>query len=659
MATADEYAAWIVKNSAKRGTPEFDTVAQAYQLAKGEETTATFQQQNAPAPQQPGVMDQIVGAGETALTLGTGAVGGTLGTLAGTLQGLSQQILSGQFGTPEAMRAVEKAAAAGAQALTYQPRTQAGQEQVQAVGQVLANVLPPVLPTIAAPGAVMQAVRTAAPTVGAARQIAGAAGQRAATATGQAIARPVQAATTAVRETLGMETPAVATTAPAAGARVSGGAAATPEALRRVTTAEGLPVPIPLTRGGATREAEQLAFEKEQMKGPMGEPLRQRVEQQNLAALQNFDLLAEMTDAQLVDLTATGGAVVKALSDGLANAKAKTRTAYQQARKSPEANVAIDPATKVNFEIDDTPVQISVIDYLNSRPTGVRSADVADSIRAQMRLLDLATVDADGKLVARPATVGRMEDLRREISGIAKFDDATGIRDETILKKLIDLQTEPVAGDLYKKARQLRTQQATKYENRAIVANLIKNRKGMDDPKVAADQVFRKSILNASPDEITFLKRVLMTSGDDGKQAFKELQGATVRHIRDEATKGMGMDSNDRPLVSAAKLHQTVRALDANGRLDLMLGKKNAAIVRDLNDTVRYVSTVPPGTLINSSGTAGTLMAAIAEAGATGALTGLPLPVASGLRQIGKMRQEGRTKAKINDALNALPPVQP
>jgi hypothetical protein len=656
MATADEYAAWIVKNSAKRGTPEFDTVAQAYQLAKGEENTATFQQQNAPLPQQPGVMDQIVGAGETALTLGTGAVGGTLGTLAGTLQGLSQQILSGQFGTPEAMRAVEQAAAKGAQALTYQPRTQAGQEQVQAVGQVLANVLPPVLPAIAAPGAITQAVRSAAPITQATAQRSSAAVQQAARTTGQAIAKPIQAATTAVRETFGMETP----TSPAApGARVSGGAAATPEALRRVTTAEGLPVPIPLTRGGATREAEQLAFEKEQMKGPMGEPLRQRVEQQNLAALQNFDLLAEMTDAQLVDLTATGGAVVKALSDGLANAKAKTRTAYQQARKSPEANVAIDPATKVNFEIDDTPVQISVIDYLNSRPTGVRSADVADSIRAQMRLLDLATVDADGKLVARPATVGRMEDLRREISGIAKFDDATGIRDETILKKLIDLQTEPVAGDLYKKARQLRTQQATKYENRAIVANLIKNRKGMDDPKVAADQVFRKSILNASPDEITFLKRVLMTSGDDGKQAFKELQGATVRHIRDEATKGMGMDSNDRPLVSAAKLHQTVRALDANGRLDLMLGKKNAAIVRDLNDTVRYVSTVPPGTLINSSGTAGTLMAAIAEAGATGALTGLPLPVASGLRQIGKMRQEGRTKAKINDALNALPPVQP
>lgn len=35
MATAEEYAAWIVKNADKKGTPEFATVAEAYQLAKG------------------------------------------------------------------------------------------------------------------------------------------------------------------------------------------------------------------------------------------------------------------------------------------------------------------------------------------------------------------------------------------------------------------------------------------------------------------------------------------------------------------------------------------------------------------------------------------------------------------------------------------------
>ena len=643
MATADEYAAWIVKNSAKRGTPEFDTVAQAYQLAKSEETTATFQQQNAPLPQQPGVLDQIVGAGETALTLGTGAVGGTLGTLAGTLQGLSQQILSGQFGTPEAVRAVEKAAAAGAQALTYQPRTQAGQEQVQAVGQVLANVLPPVLPTIAAPGAVMQAARTVAPTAGAARQIAGAAGQRAATATGQAIAKPVQAATTAVRETLGMETPAVATTAPAAGARVSGGAAATPEALRRTTTAESLPVPVQLTKGAATRDAQQLAFEKEQIKSDLGGPLRQRAEENNLQALQNFDALAEMTDAQLMDLSSTGGAVVKSLTDGLTAAKNKTRAAYKAAEKA--------------GELENRVILNSVVDYINEN---IPEGDLAPILKAAQQkaiAIGAAVPDADGRLVAQPITLRQAESLRQTFQR-AGFEGADQFHGGS-LKRAFDVETEGLGGDLYKKARQIRLDQARKFENRAIVARLIKNRKGMEDPQVAADQVFRKSILNSSPEEITFLKRVLLTSGKDGQQAFKELQGATVRHLRDEATKGMGMDSQDRPLISPAKLHQSVQALDANGRLDVILGKKNAQTVRDLDDVVRYVTTVPPGTLVNSSGTAGTLMAAIAEAGATGALTGLPLPVASGLRQIIKMRQEGRTKAKINDALNALPPVQP
>jgi hypothetical protein len=42
MATADDYAAWIVKNADKRGTPEFNTVSQAYQAAKLEEKPAGF-----------------------------------------------------------------------------------------------------------------------------------------------------------------------------------------------------------------------------------------------------------------------------------------------------------------------------------------------------------------------------------------------------------------------------------------------------------------------------------------------------------------------------------------------------------------------------------------------------------------------------------------
>ena len=823
MATAQEYAAWIVQNADKRGTPDFDTVAQAYQLAKERENTAAFRQQNAPLPQQPGIGQQLIGAAETALALGTGATLGTIGTIAGAGAGLAQQILGGQFGTPEAVRAVEQSAAKGAQALTYAPRTPEGQEMTQQAGQFLANALPPVLPVIAAPGAVMQAARTTAPTVGAARQIAGAAGQRAATATGQAIARPVQAATTAVRETFGMETPArapiassaqqsaqvveipilqsktatlfddwlqksrdqspetidvftkiserakaakdvdfelrmvrtsdaiptqvgddylndssrytaqqiakskliqdvrrvedvlpirldenmriidgnhrhaaavlnkdeyipalvpirkgtgkvvnldsikqgapiVVPTAPAAaGARVSGGAAATPEALQRVTTAEGLRVPVTLTRGASQRDAGQLEFEKEQIKGEFGAPLRNRAEENNLQILQNFDAAIDDVGAQaaFAGPSATGGSVVNALSSGYQAAKNKTNVAYTTAKKSPEAQAAVDTNTVVTIGRGDQEITNSLIGYINSKITGLPSSVVPDTARKLLTKLDLAVLDEAGNLIARPATVGRLEEFRKELSGTAKFDDLVGLREETILKKLIDAQTEPVSGPLYKQARAIRTEQARKFENRAIVARLIKNRKGMEDPQVAVDQVFQRSVLGGSPEEITFLKRVLQTSGPDGRQAFKELQAATFQHIRDRATSGVGTDSSGRPLVSPAKLNQVVSELDKNGRLDIIFGKQEAQRMRDLNEVVKYVTTVPPGTLINSSGTAGTLMAAMAEAGLTGAATGLPLPVMAGIKQITKMRKEGRIKARINEALNALPPVQP
>ena len=40
MATADEYAAWIVKNADKKGTSEFETVAAAYADARGQSSKA-------------------------------------------------------------------------------------------------------------------------------------------------------------------------------------------------------------------------------------------------------------------------------------------------------------------------------------------------------------------------------------------------------------------------------------------------------------------------------------------------------------------------------------------------------------------------------------------------------------------------------------------
>src|SRR5690606_3214195 len=94
-----------------------------------------------PQAPDPTIGERIIGAGEAALTAATGATGGQLGMVGGMLKGLAEQILSGQFGTPEAANLVERSAMQGADALTYTPRTAQGQSQVQAIGEVLAPLV--------------------------------------------------------------------------------------------------------------------------------------------------------------------------------------------------------------------------------------------------------------------------------------------------------------------------------------------------------------------------------------------------------------------------------------------------------------------------------------------------------------------------------------
>ena len=107
-----------------------------------------------------GVGDVVGGVAETALALGTGATGGIVGHIGGVLKGLVESIQSGQYGTQEGARLVEKTAQDLAQSLTYEPRTAAGQEYVQEVAETLAP-LEALTPMAAEIGAVARASKPA------------------------------------------------------------------------------------------------------------------------------------------------------------------------------------------------------------------------------------------------------------------------------------------------------------------------------------------------------------------------------------------------------------------------------------------------------------------------------------------------------------------
>lgn len=620
-----------------------DADAYKYALAQVAPSAQTSQ----PKPQKSGgLADLLIGAAETALTLGTAATGGLFGTIGGAITGAREEIKAGRFGTPQAARAISERAGAGAQQYTYMPRTEAGMEQVQTIGQV-AGLLPPVLPGALPAGMLSQSVRQSAPIVSA-TALRGADAVR--QGTGQVVAA-AKKTPTIVRESLGLDVePTTQTT------RGSAGAAATPMGLQREQTAGSLGVK--LTLGEKERDPSQLAFEKEAVKGPLGQPLITRAEQNNLSIMQRFDELLDETGAEVAqkgDIAVTGNKLIDALSSGYAGAKAKTKAAYDRAKAEGE----LAAPTSIT----------SVADYLNQNAPEASVAPILKVAREKGISLGIFEQMDDGTLQAKPSTLADVELLRRSINKSIGIDP-TNKNFGRELKDVIDLSTEGLGGEAYKQARALRKQQAIKYEGRAIVANLLTKVRGRDDPKIEASEAFQKSILNSTPEEITFLRRVLFTSGKDGQQAFRELQGATIDYLRKEAVKSGRTDSQGRPVVDTGAVRKATEALDANGRLDIMLGKKGAQNIRDVNEVLSYINTVPPGTLINNSGTVATLMENLrnnfavggAEMALTGFFTGIPVPVLTSLRvginQIKTNRQNAKLKARINQALNEAEKAQ-
>ena len=95
--------------------------------------------------------EKLIGAGEAALTLGTGATTGALGFLGGTVEGAIKE-LTGAIPRGEGLKVAQERASA----LTFEPEGEAGKEIVGAIGETL-GALPPVgltggvIPKIVAP----------------------------------------------------------------------------------------------------------------------------------------------------------------------------------------------------------------------------------------------------------------------------------------------------------------------------------------------------------------------------------------------------------------------------------------------------------------------------------------------------------------------------
>jgi hypothetical protein len=520
--------------------------------------------------------------------------------------GVARSVSSPQFGTQAGVQEGQQAANQLAQQMTFQPTSPVSQEFLQGVGNVAeAAKLPPVIPTT---GMIPSYAR-----------MMGAGVQQA-----QNIAQPIAQTIPRMAQALRREPqPTMAGV----------GAAQTPEAVTRTQMAQQLRVPVQLSKGQAERDLAQQQFEIETPKTmpELGKPLIEAQAKRNDAILQNFDAFVDATGKEQFGLRATGKAVTDTLIKQANEAKAQINKAYTAAREQGETEAPVNYAPLTAYINDQTPTVRSKL------------APILDVVNEQI-------AKNDPKNTGR-VSINSLEDIYQVINKNFEPNTPAAVYGRE-MKDIINTITEGQGGELYQNARKLRQSYSQRFENIGAIDRLIRTKPNSDDRVVAFEDVFQKSIINGTLDDVKNLGYALKKAGPEGQQAFRELQGQTIEFLKDKVTQSIDTDSFGNPVVSPAKFKSVVRELDQDGKLDYLFGKKNAQEIRDLMETTILVNAPLKGAA-NYSNTSSALIQALDRISSS-PISKIPLIGSIGKYSFEKAKQRALQK-RIQESINYSP----
>lgn len=543
--------------------------------------------------------DRIMGVIETPLALGA-----TLGGAAiAPIVGMAGTLASGKYGTPEGIRAGEEAM----KAVQYQPRTQTAREALGAVGEFLQPVTSALPPTLGSTGATLNALVPAVATQA------------------NALARPVvRQATAPVQNAL-----AGMMTREQQPGMVGMGAASTAEDLLRQERLNRLG--IPATAGERTKNLAQQQFESEVQRGvvtgisdeaktKLAEQMSGFKANQKKSIINNFERMTNEVGAEVADPTqmrAVGKIVDKALNDEYTKKYDAYKALYAQADNAGET-------------LQQVPYQ-SLIDFIEAKtPTQRKTLDpILDSVAESLRMND---PQGTGTISVRA-----LEDIYQQIGTVKDSASAKP------MKNIITQMGEGAGGELYQKARAARAQLAKEFEDVSRVDKLLGTKAGYADRRVALDDVFKHVVLDGSLEEMRTVTKLLKKAGPEGQQAYKELQGQTIQHMKDMLTK------SDQP--SFRNLNTLINQLDAEDKLVYMFGKQGRNEIMDLRDAIKDVLVKEPGA-VNYSNTSGAVLRGLE------ALQAIRFP---GARPAAEFARTREVTGKVQEALkqpNTMAPAQ-
>ncbi len=547
---------------------------------------------------------KLQGAGEVGLTALTGAVAAPLAAATG----LVSAVRSGKFGTQEGVRAGEEQAANLMGQMTYQPRTEKGQEYIQGLQKAFeASKLPPVgvpeaagLASVVGPAtqqamgapsqlkAGLQKLKAELPTVRVER-----AGQPSAMQSGGAAAATNQAM---LDEAIGRATPELA-----AELKAMKPEQVNKSALENQIVADTLPVPVRLTKGQATQDPSLISFERNER--GMKEKLSQHFNEQNKALQENANLIKQKTAEGTfeTDYVANAERAIESFKEINNLRQAEIKSAYD----------ALDKLGAGKIEVDSKAFGENAMKALTANED-----------------IDFLPPVIKGKIESyqggKPMNFAQYENLRtqiaRETRKAQRADDGNAVHALTLarseLEKLPLLNETSEAKVVADKARSLAKSEFDLLDKRKDTYN-----------SVYAD------IVNGGADTKDFIPKVVLRSKNtdftkamdllkDNPDAIKQLRAGTLDYIIRESTDASGN-------FKTGKFTQMVNNLDVNKKLTTLFGE-DAQQIKDLAKTGQLIEARPRGSFVNESNTSVANMASkyakgAAEAGVNVAAKGLPV----------------------------------
>lgn len=515
--------------------------------------------------------DRLAGAGEAALTTVTGALAGAPAMIAGTVEGIGKSIAEGKFGTPQGAREAQETAMRRAGQVTYQPRTEAGQEYVETIGQV-AEALP-VVPLLAAESAAIrsgiQGARMAAPVM-----------------TNRARAQ--------IKNLVSRERPEVQVFTPEG--------TLTPDAMRVISQSEienqvkGLLSPeeaerynlfksrgIEPTRSDITRSVSDQRELREALKedGPVVDAVAEQERRMRQLIENEADRLDENIGESALTRDVIGSRIFESINDFTSKSDDAVNAAYDAARLQGRADGRVVIAGDLAQTVISQKKSDASLGGLVSR---------AENILEEQGIIK---ENDQGKMVItnKRLTVDEAEEIRQLLNDeyrAAKVGPEGGQQRTFInsLKNKIDSDVERAVGsDIFADARR----EKAKFENvigrdrrdkrdtarRELLRNIIEN-------KIPEDKIVEQ-ILTADKASFKQVKDFLLSDngGEQGARAFNNLKSFVLRDLLNRSLNKRTLVGGE-PEFNSVKLGDAVAKLKQRGIYTELFTPEEQKLIKDV-----------------------------------------------------------------------------